>query len=142
APLVQSLSYPGTRPVGAITIDPNNGGHAFVVDAGAIYRTTDAGLTWTDVTGDLGSFEPSSLRSAAFVHTPYGDALAVGTNRGVYLASARDGYASWNLLGGSMPTAPVLDLRYDAQRDKLVAGLLGRGAWTLSDIGLATLLAK
>lgn len=142
APLVQSLSYPGTRPIGAITIDPNNGSHAFVVDAGAIYRTTDAGLTWTDVTGDIHDFEPSVLRSAAFVHTPYGDALAVGTNRGVYLAASRDGYSSWNLIGGSMPTAPVLDLRYDGTRDKLIAGSLGRGAWTLGDVGLATLLAK
>ncbi|HVG09607.1 MAG TPA: RTX toxin [Thermoanaerobaculia bacterium] len=142
APLVQSLSYPGTRPIGAIAIDPNDGNHAFVVDARAIYRTTDAGTTWTDVTGDIGVFEPSVLRSAAFIHTLQGAALAVGTNRGIYLASARDGYASWNLLGGSMPTAPVLDLRYEAQSDKLVAGLLGRGAWTLSDVGLATLLAK
>ncbi|MFL6202023.1 MAG: WD40/YVTN/BNR-like repeat-containing protein [Thermoanaerobaculia bacterium] len=142
APLVQSLSYPGTRPIGAITIDPSDGNHAFVVDAGAIYRTTDAGATWTDVTGDIGDFEPSSLRSAAFIHSLQGDALAVGTNRGVYLAAARDGYSSWNLLGGSMPTAPILDLRYEAQTDKLVAGLLGRGAWTLNDIGLATLLAK
>ena len=142
APLTQSLSYPGTRPIAAITIDPNNGNHAFVVDAGAIYRTTDGGNTWTDVTGDIGDFEPSSLRSAAFIHTLHGDALAVGTNRGVYLASARDGYSSWNLLGGQMPTAPILDLRYEAQSDKLVAGLLGRGAWTLSDVGLATLLAE
>ncbi|MEA2558645.1 MAG: hypothetical protein QOH06_149 [Acidobacteriota bacterium] len=142
APLVQSLSYPGTRPIGAITIDPNDGNHAFVVDASAIYRTTDAGATWTNVTGDIGDFEPSTLRSAAFIHTLQGDALAVGTNRGIYLASSRDGYASWNLLGGSMPTAPVLDLRYEAQSDKLVAGLLGRGAWTLSNVGLATLLAE
>jgi len=142
APLTQSLSYPGTRPIAAIAIDPNNGNHAFIVDAGSIYRTTDAGTTWTDVTGDIGDFEPSVLRSAAFIHTLHGDALAVGTNRGIYLASSRDGYASWNLLGGNMPTAPVLDLRYEAQSDKLVAGLLGRGAWTLSDVGLATLLAE
>ncbi|HWN44966.1 MAG TPA: RTX toxin [Thermoanaerobaculia bacterium] len=141
APLAQSLSYPGTRPVAAITIDPNNGSHAFVVDTGAIYRTTNAGVTWTDVSGDIGDFEPSVLRSAAFIHTLHGDALAVGTNRGVYLASARDGYASWNLLGGSMPTAPIMDLRYEPVTDKLVAGLLGRGAWTLNDVGLATLLA-
>ena len=142
APLVQSLSYPGTRPIAAITIDPNNGSHAFVVDSAAIYRTTDAGITWTDVTGDLDDFEPSILRSAAFVHTPNGDALAVGTNRGVYLAAARDGYSSWNLLGGSMPTVPLLDLRYNAQLDKLVVGSLGRGSWTLGDIGLAILMAK
>lgn len=142
APLTQSLTYPGTRPIGAITIDPSDGNHAFVVDDRAIYRTTDAGATWTNVTGDLGDFEPSRLLSAAFVHSLHGDALAVGTNRGVYLASSRDGYASWNLLGGSMPTVPVLDLRYEAQSDKLIVGSLGRGAWILSDVGLATLLAK
>jgi len=40
-----------------------------------------------------------------------------------------------------MPTAPILDLRYDAADDQLIAGLLGRGVWTLKNVGVAVLLA-
>lgn len=142
APLVQSLSYPGTRPVGALAIDPQNGDHAFVLDASAIYQTTDAGVTWTDVTGNLVSkFDPSALRSVVFVNTPYGDAVVVGANRGVYLATSASGFTSWNPLGSLLPTAPVLDVRYDPQGDRLTVATLGRGVWTLNDIGVAVLLA-
>jgi len=142
APLVRSLSYPGTRAIRAIAIDPHNGDHAFVVDSGAIYQTTNAGVTWSDVTGDLNGFEPSILRSIVFVSTPNGDAIAVGTNRGVYLATAQAGYDDWNLLGNVLPTSPVLDLRYDAQVDQLTAGLLGRGVFTLNNVSAAVLMSN
>jgi photosystem II stability/assembly factor-like uncharacterized protein len=141
APLVQSLSYPGTLPIRAIAIDPANGDHAFVVDAAKVYQTTDAGISWSDVTGNLGSFDPSILRSVTFASTPHGNAVVVGANRGAYLATAASGFASWNLVGKGMPTAPILDLRYDAADDQLIAGLLGRGVWTLKNVGVAVLLA-
>ena len=144
APLVRSLSYPGTGAIRNIVIDPRNGNHAFVVDSGAIYQTTDAGVTWSNVTGDLGHFNPSTLpavlRSLAYVSTPTGDALAVGTNRGIYLATARSGFTTWSRLGRLLPTAPVMNLRYDAKNDQLIAGLLGRGVFTLSNVGAAALL--
>jgi photosystem II stability/assembly factor-like uncharacterized protein len=142
APLLQSLAYPGTRPIRAIAIDPANGDHAFVVDAAAVYQTTDAGISWSDVTGNLGSFDPSILRSITFVTSPHGDAIAVGTNRGVYLATALSGFSNWHPLGKGLPTAPVMDVRYNPQADGLTAGLLGRGAWTLDNIGVAVLLAN
>jgi photosystem II stability/assembly factor-like uncharacterized protein len=141
APLVQSLSYPGTLPIRAIAIDPANGDHAFVVDAASVYETADAGISWSNVTGNLGSFDPSILRSVTFASTPHGNAVVVGANRGAYLATAASGFASWNPVGKGMPTAPILDLRYDPAGDQLTAGLLGRGVWTLKDVGVAVLLA-
>ena len=141
APLVRSVSYPGTLPIAAITIDPRNGNHAFVIAANAVYRTTDAGVTWSKVTGNLQSFNPSVLRSAAFAHTSFGDAVIVGTNRGAYIATARSGFASWSRLGSFLPTVPLMDLRYDPQGDELNAATLGRGVWTLGHVGVAVLLA-
>ena len=54
----------------------------------------------------------------------------VGTDRGVY-ALKLDGTA-WDALGTGLPNAPVFELDYDIARDKLMAGLLGRGAWVLT----------
>lgn len=142
APLVRSLSYPGTLPIRAIAIDPTDGAHAFVVDAEHVYRTTNAGVAWTDVTDDLvEDFEPSILRSVTFANTPNGKAVVVGANRGVYVAPASEGYAKWSQIGKRLPNAPVFDVRYDSVNDQLVAGTLGRGIWTLNDIGLAVLMA-
>lgn len=142
APLVRSLSYPGTLPIRAMAIDPANGSHAFVLDAEHVFRTTNAGVSWTDVTDDLvDDFETSVLRSVTFANTPQGNAVVVGTNRGVYIAPASEGYDEWSRLGEGMPTSPVLDVRYDPLGDRLTAGTLGRGVWTLNDIGLAVLMA-
>ncbi len=142
APLVQAVSYPGTLPVAGITIDPHNGDHAFVVDNRTVYVTTDAGVSWTNVTGNLPQLNISIIRSVVFTNTPQGDAIAIGTNRGIFLASAHGGFASWNRLGGGLPSAPNLSLRYDPVRDQLTAGLLGRGVFTLNHIGGAVLLAN
>jgi hypothetical protein len=141
APLTRSVSYPGTRAIRAIAIDPRNGDHAFVVDSEAIYRTTNAGVSWTNVTGNIGGFNPSTLRSIAFAHTIYGNAVVVGTNRGVFISTPRSNFARWNPLGNFMPTVPVFDLRYDPKGDLLTAGTLGRGAFILNDVSLALLQA-
>ena len=63
------------------------------------------------------------------------DRLVVGTSRGVYL-SFEDSFGSWFELGTNLPNAPVWDLDYDATDDVLVAGTLGRGAWTLTGVSL------
>jgi len=41
--------------------------------------------------------------------------------------------AVWMRLGKALPNAVVMDLHYDATDDLLLAGTLGRGAWTLRD---------
>ena len=38
---------------------------------------------------------------------------------------------TWTVLGKKLPHGFVLDLHYDSTDDVLVAGILGRGAWTL-----------
>ncbi|HVR99463.1 MAG TPA: hypothetical protein VMW27_22765, partial [Thermoanaerobaculia bacterium] len=141
APLTRSVSYPGTRAIRSIAIDPRDGDQAFVVDSGNVFRTKDAGVTWSNVTGNLGIFDPSVFRSVVFAHTAFGNALVVGTNRGVYISTARTGFTGWRQLGNAMPTVPVFDLRYDSRGDQITAGTLGRGAFVLPGVSLAVLQA-
>ena len=43
------------------------------------------------------------------------------------------GTSIWSRLGTNLPHGLVLDLRYNVANDVLIAGILGRGAWTLTD---------
>lgn len=132
APLVQSMTYPGST-VAAIVVDPDQGNHAFVVDGTNVYRTTDTGASWTAVTGNLGTFSPGRIESLEYLtSTLYGDGIAVGTNRGVYLAREDSGFSTWSKLGQGLPDVRVFELDYDAPTDKLFAGTLGRGTFSLS----------
>ena len=124
-------AYPGST-VNGIGMNQEDWQEAVVVDAiGAVHRTTDAGATWTSITHNLASFNPGTLRSAAFVAVGPGAAL-VGADRGVFMQ--RLNTTTWDLLGTGLPNAPVFELDYDAARDKLMAGLLGRGSWLLTPV--------
>ncbi len=132
APLVLSATFPGNgtgRAVRDIAIDPDNGNQAFAMNLGGVFRTQDAGATWTDVTGNLLSFPITTPRSLALARTPEGDALVVGTVGGVYIATAADGFAVWQKLGEDLPNTHVFELEYDASTDTLVAGTIGRATW-------------
>jgi len=144
APLVQSLTYPGKptgRLVADIALDPASGSSAYVTDSSHVYRTTDAGVTWSEITGNLQAFLPGRLRTITFVTTSLGDAIVVGGQTGAFLASRSTGFSTWFPLGLGLPTVPVFDLDYDRTSDRLIAGTLGRGAWTLDQVKVAVLLA-
>src|SRR4029453_11948032 len=121
-------AYPGGL-VNGLGMNVEDWQEAVVVDGvGAVHRTTDAGATWSDITFNLASFNPGTLRSAGFVPVGPGAAL-VGADRGVFML--RLNTTTWDILGTGLPNAPVFELDYDAARDKLMAGLLGRGSWLL-----------
>jgi hypothetical protein len=130
APLVASPTYPGTGEVVGVAINPNDPQTAFVIDKERVFRTMDAGATWTDLTGNLPAFEPVSLRSIAYAVGADGDEAVVGTNTGVFAASGPS-FSEWKRLGSGLPNVPVLRLQYSGGDNLLLAGTLGRGAWTL-----------
>jgi photosystem II stability/assembly factor-like uncharacterized protein len=112
-----------------IAIDPGHPKTAFVIDRRHVYRTTNAGAKWTDVTGNLATHAPGRLRSVAYVSRG-GGKVVVGTDAGVFGASG-PGFFHWERLGSELPNVPVFGLDYSARDDLLLAGTLGRGAWTL-----------
>lgn len=125
-----ATAYPGGTVTG-VAVNPEDWQEAVAIDATSVFRTTDAGASWTNVTHNLQTFGPGLLRSAAYVFAGPG-ALLVGTDRGVY-GLKLDGNV-WDVVGTGLPNAPVFELDYDAARDKLTAGLLGRGAWLLTPL--------
>ncbi len=144
APLLQSLAFPGTgsgRRLADIALDPANANAAFVADDGRVFTSANAGVSWSDITGNLLALVPGRLRTLAYVETSFGDGLVVGSQTGAWIAAKASGFSVWYPLGIGLPTVPVFDLDYDAGSDRLIAGTMGRAAWTLDQVKIAVLLA-
>ncbi|HSE15603.1 MAG TPA: VWA domain-containing protein [Pyrinomonadaceae bacterium] len=131
AVLTQSASYPGTGQVLGVTINNTDPQNAFVVDATNVFRTGNAGTNWTNVTGNLLTLTPGTIRSVAFSTSNAAGAVIVGTDNGVFAADG-PAFTTWAALGLGLPRAPVHDLEYDPVDKILIAGLMGRGAWTIN----------
>ncbi|HKR63590.1 MAG TPA: Calx-beta domain-containing protein [Thermoanaerobaculia bacterium] len=129
APVVTATT-PGSSILRDITVDPTNWQNAYVINSvGEVYTTPNAGGTWTNITGNLGS-GATDLRSIAYIAgSP--NAIVVGGVNGVF-RMALDNVGVWNQFGNGLTTAPVWDLDYDPIDDTLVAGTMGRGAWSLN----------
>lgn len=135
-PVNQANSYPGTgtgRFVRDTVIDPSTGNNAFVVDPQRVFRTTDAGANWTDITGNIATLDGGELRSIEYIEHSDDDALVVGSDRGVFITRASDGFSTWEVMGTGLPNVMVMELEYDASDNILLAGLMGRGAFTMME---------
>jgi photosystem II stability/assembly factor-like uncharacterized protein len=91
-----------------------------------IYKTTDAGKTWTEIVNGLPDDPINVVRE-----DPYKKGLLfAGSERNVFV-SFDDG-AHWQSLRLNMPATSIRDLVI--KDDDLVAGTHGRGFWILDDI--------
>lgn len=134
-PITTLSSYPGTHPLGLV-IDPQNYRHVFVLDSDSrVWGSFDEGASWIELTANLPALS-NSIRTIEFVRPVARGkptVLVAGGLGGIFqLRHPQTPGAQWKVLSTKLPHGLVLDLHYDANDDVLVAGLLGRGAWTLS----------
>ncbi|MEM8962487.1 MAG: sialidase family protein [Acidobacteriota bacterium] len=137
AAVVNRPSFPGTgsgSTVRDIVIDPDDSKTAYVINAFNAYVTTDEGLTWTDITGNLiAAGAQTPLRSLTYVPdagpAANDDLLVLGASNGVFGALNSTGFATWNQMGKGIPPVVVFDLDYNETTGILSAGTLGRGAF-------------
>jgi photosystem II stability/assembly factor-like uncharacterized protein len=109
-----------------------------------IYRTHDAGKTWTRIVSGL----PADERTGSQVHVLKEDPkqkglLFVGTETTVYV-SFDDG-DHWQSLRQNLPSTSIRDMVFhtDDHMNDLVIGTYGRGFWVLDDMSaLRDLAAK
>ncbi len=138
----QLAAYPGGTPVDLV-LDPDDWRTAYVADSDQVFQTTDAGATWTDITGNIGAHTPGVFRTVEFIENANADAILVGTDTGVFVTRAGATLGSSAELGATLPNAIVFELRYDAVDNVLLAATMGRGSWTLANasnvIGVADL---
>ena len=128
----QTATSPGTAPLRDIAVDPADWQKAYVINStGQVWSTPNAGATWTNITGDLGS-GTSDLRTIIVVPgSP--NLLAVGGLNGVF-RMATNATGVWTQWGSGLSNAPVWDLDYHALDDTMIAGTMGRGAWKLNPV--------
>lgn len=124
-----------------IVVDPTDYTSAFALDTDQIFMSTDTGANWLDITNNLTTtFGVDDFYSMQYIPTGYNfDALVVGTERGVYHSLSNENFGTWYSFGSDMPNAPVWELDYDIDDDVLIAGTLGRGAFSMASVAQTAL---
>jgi Ca2+-binding RTX toxin-like protein len=129
-----------------IVLDPDNWKTVYVVDSkNKVWRSTNAGQDWQDITGNFGNlltgFGNNALRTIEIFPGTAADgdeSLLVGGQGGVYRlinSATADANAIWTSFGQGLPNVIVTDLHYDKTDDVLVAGTFGRGIWSVTGAG-------
>ncbi|MBS3819552.1 hypothetical protein KGY73_08635 [bacterium] len=88
-----------------------------------IYKTTDFGEIWTDISSNL----PNKSINVVFEDRKNPDLLFVGNDKGIYV-SINSG-ERWVYMRNNMPTIAVRDLLVHPRENDLVAGTYGRGIY-------------
>jgi photosystem II stability/assembly factor-like uncharacterized protein len=134
------LTLPSNLPnryISAIAIDPAdaNGGTVYIAlngfsrrwvegpgaGTGHLWKTTNGGATWTDVSGNLPDIPVNDVLLV-------GAKLVVATDLGVVISS--DGGAHWSRLGGNLPYTTALDVHLGPDA-RVYAATHGRGIWSI-----------
>jgi uncharacterized repeat protein (TIGR01451 family) len=125
------------RPVTQIAVDRSNYRTAYVSYAGFaagtpgrpghVYKTTDAGKSWTDISGNL----PDSPVNSIILDPSFPNTLYAGTDVGPFVTY--DGGAHWSAMGSDFPIVAIWQLDLDPASRTMLAGTHGRGAFLLND---------
>ena len=123
-----------------VAVDPSDAATAYVTLSGYredlhlphVFRTTNSGASWTDISGDL----PEAPINAVVVDPDVAGTLYVGTDLGVY--ATHDGGAAWSVLGAGLPLVTIHDLVLHNPTRTLVAGTHGRSLFRLDLSAVST----
>ena len=117
----------------ASSMDPNTAYVAFENRQNAdfkpyLFKTTDAGRTWTSIKGNLPANHPVWAIAEDQVNP---NLLFAGTEFGLFFTI--DGGQKWIQLRGGLPTIQVRDLTIQRRENDLVVGTFGRGIYILDN---------
>ena len=118
-----------------VAADPNNYKNVYAVNFfNQVFASSDAGVSWTEVTGNLGTLG-NQIQTLTVYSTPDGSKVELlagglsltGTQGGVFgLSNPGESSTTWTNLGGGLANAIVNQLLYDPTDDVLIASTLGR----------------
>lgn len=95
-----------------------------------VFRTTDYGMNWTDISSNLPDVPVNSI----VIEYNDDSTLYIGTDAGVFYTT--DLGSEWSVLGSGLPNSPVFDINYHQPTQKLVAGTHGRSLFEIDLTGL------
>ena len=112
-----------------IAVDFSNASTAYAAFesyvSGHIYKTTNNGGSWTDISGNLPNLKVNDIA----VDPDVPNTLYIATEQGVY--STADGGNTWNLLGTGLPNVAVTAVKLHRPTRILRAATYGRSVWDL-----------
>jgi photosystem II stability/assembly factor-like uncharacterized protein len=115
------------RYVTDIHVNPNNSRVAYATlggfGSGHVFRTTNAGLSWTDITANL----PDVPHQAVCIDPLYPQNIYVGNDLGVYISTNNGG--TWFEFRQGMPYALVMDLKVVPTARKIRVATHGNGVY-------------
>ncbi len=94
-----------------------------------VFKTTDYGKTWTDISSNLPEDEPVYVIKEDLKNPKL---LFLGTEFSAY--ASLDGGDSWTKINNNMPPVAVHDLVIHPRDNDLIAGTHGRGIWIMDNI--------
>jgi hypothetical protein len=99
---------------------------------GHIWRTTDAGITWTNISGSNAAALPDAPADSVVIDRTNGLHVIAGTDVGVF--ETVDGGQTWSEVAAGLPSVPAVRLLlFDgAGTRRLRAATYGRGIWELA----------
>ncbi len=120
-----------------VAFDPGDAAIAYLTISGFkwdepaphVFRTTDHGASWADISGNL----PEAPVNDIVIDPDAPSTLVVGTDFGVFHSTDTGG--SWQALGIGLPNVVVTDLTLHEPTRTLVAGTYGRSMWTFDLAG-------
>ena len=89
---------------------------------GHLWKTTDGGTTWSDISGNLPDVPVNDVLIA-------GGKIVLATDLGVVVSG--DGGKQWSRLGGNLPYTTALDVHLGPD-NCIYAATHGRGIWSIA----------
>jgi photosystem II stability/assembly factor-like uncharacterized protein len=120
-----------------------SGFSGFVDTVGHIFKTTNGGATWSDISGTgAGALPNTPVNDIAVVH--YGapinfDAVFIATDVGVFECpdpTSATPCTTWSPVGTGLPKVPVVGLAFRQASATLRAITHGRGVWVIETPGI------
>lgn len=134
---VRPPSMPTWATVSSIDASPTDRGTAYVTASRFmwddfrpyVYKTTDFGKHWTEITNGL----PDDEYAMSIRQDPVDPKLLfVGTSASVYMSL--DGGAHWQSLALNLPAVVVSDIQIQPQQHAVVLATFGRAFWSLDNL--------
>ncbi|HKW75824.1 MAG TPA: hypothetical protein VJN64_09890 [Terriglobales bacterium] len=121
--------------ISGVAVDPSDPSGKTAVAAvmgfgvGHVWRTTDAGVTWTDISGSGAAALPDAPADSVVIDRINGSHVIAGTDVGVF--ETLDGGNTWSEVAAGLPSVPAVRLLlFDGPGTRrLRAATYGRGIW-------------
>jgi photosystem II stability/assembly factor-like uncharacterized protein len=124
----EMLLRPRSGWISDLLVDPENANRYWATfsSPGAVFRSDDAGASWTDMTANL----PAIPVNAVVAHPTENDRVWVACDVGVF--ESRDAGGSWSVYGTGLPNCLAVDLVFHQGDQVLRVGTRSRGVWEVA----------